>query len=113
MFYDEFVRLCNEADKSPTAAAKEMGFSGAHVTRWKNGSTPTDATKLTICNFFGLPQNYFDAKEKVPTQKGEHLESNSAFFRLKKGLEPYNISEADADFLLDVYKAHIKKNQQE
>lgn len=51
-------------------------------------------------------------KEKAPTQEGERIADLSpAFFRLKQGLEPYDLSEADADFLLEVYRAHIKKNQ--
>jgi len=36
---------------------------------------------------------------------------NSAFFRLKKGLEPYGLTEGDVDFLLAVYKAHKEKNE--
>ena len=52
--------------------------------------------------------------EKAPTSKGEReMDLSPAFFRLKQGLAPYNLSEADADFLLDVYKAHIRKNSQE
>lgn len=52
-----------------------------------------------------------DIKE-VPTPEGEHESGLSpAFFRLRQGLEPYDISESDADFLVEVYKAHIKRNQ--
>ena len=54
----------------------------------------------------------FKAEKKAPTPEGERIADFSpAFFRLKQGLEPYDLSEADADFLLEVYKAHIKKNQ--
>ena len=64
MFYDEFVRLCNSVSKSPTAVAKEVGLAGAHVTKWKNGSTPTDATIFKICDYFHLPYNYFNENKK-------------------------------------------------
>lgn len=51
--------------------------------------------------------------QTVPAPKREQqIEQNPAFFRLKQGLEPYNLSEADADFLLAVYEAHLKKNHQ-
>lgn len=51
-------------------------------------------------------------KEKTPTLEGRReVELSPAFFRLKQGLEPYDLSESDADFLVEVYKAHIKKNQ--
>ena len=46
----------------------------------------------------------------------EQKEASSAsrqsdgFFRLKKGLEPYQLSEEDADFLIAVFEAHKQKN---
>lgn len=50
--------------------------------------------------------------EKAPTQEGgRSADLSPAFFRLKQGLEPYDLSESDADFLVEVYKAHIRKNQ--
>lgn len=55
-------------------------------------------------------------KEKMPSLESDGKESSNlspAFFRLKQGLEPYDLTESDADFLLTVYKAHLKKNQQE
>ena len=64
MFYDEFIKLCNSISKSPTAVAKEIGFAGAHVNKWKNGSTPTDATIFKICDYFGLPYDYFSGEQK-------------------------------------------------
>lgn len=38
-------------------------------------------------------------------------ETNSAYFRLKQGLEPYNINDDDAEFLLSVFKAHKELNK--
>lgn len=63
VFYDEFIRLCNGVGKSPTAAAREMGLTGAHVNRWKNGSTPTDATVFKVCDYFGLPHDHFGGQK--------------------------------------------------
>ena len=84
MFYDEFIRLCNSVEKSPTAVAKEIGLAGAHVTKWKNGSTPTDATIFKVCNYFGVSHTYFSKKEKSPSSEGERKLSEdevmAAFF---------------------------------
>ncbi len=66
MFYDEFIKLCNRAGKTPTTVAKEIGLAGAHVTKWKNGSTPTDANVFKVCDYFGVSHDYFSAKEKGP-----------------------------------------------
>jgi transcriptional regulator with XRE-family HTH domain len=77
MFYKEFLRLCGEAGQTPTGAAKAMGYAGANVNKWKNGSMPTDVTLLKIAKYFGLPENYFDSfkgkKEKSPTPEGAGL----------------------------------------
>lgn len=64
IFYDEYIRLCNSISKSPTAVAKEMGLAGAHVTKWKKGSTPTDATILKVCDYFNLPHDHFSAEKQ-------------------------------------------------
>lgn len=53
MFYDNFLRLCNQKGVSPSAAVVEMGFQKSVVTRWKK-SIPTDANKLKIANYFGV-----------------------------------------------------------
>ena len=54
MFYDNYIRLCNSVNKTPSAAAIEMGISKTSVNRWKNGSYPTDATMQRIANYFGV-----------------------------------------------------------
>ena len=54
MFYDNYIRLCNSVNKTPSAAAVEMGISKPSVNRWKNGSYPTDATLQRIANYFGV-----------------------------------------------------------
>lgn len=84
MFYDEFIKLCNSISKSPTAVAKEMGFAGAHVNKWKNGSTPTDATVFKICDYFNLPHDYFSTseEEKAPAETGERMSDEELKFAL-------------------------------
>ena len=53
MFYDNFLILCNKKGIAPSAAVVEMGFQKSVVTRWKT-STPTDANKLKIAEYFGV-----------------------------------------------------------
>lgn len=54
MFYDEFCKLANQAGKSPSACAVEMGFQKSSVTRWKQGMIPRRANLLKIADFFGV-----------------------------------------------------------
>ena len=52
MFYDNFIRLCNKVNKSPSAVAEEMGFKRSVVTAWKNGRSPRTATLQKIATYF-------------------------------------------------------------
>ena len=54
-FYHTFLRLCNEVGKSPSKVILEIGGTKSAITRWKNGSRPTDATAQKIANYFGVP----------------------------------------------------------
>lgn len=72
MFYNNFVNLCNKANKSPSAVAVEMGFQKSVVTRWKkNNATPTDANLAKIANYFNVSIDYLkgNEQEKKPTLK--------------------------------------------
>lgn len=51
-FYKEFVKLCNSVGKTPCRVVLECGLSKPCVTRWKNGSYPTDATAMKIADYF-------------------------------------------------------------
>ena len=73
MFYDNYIRLCNSVNKSPSAVALEIGISKPTVNRWKNGSSPTDATLAKIAEYFGMTADEVLGVEtkKTPTPKGE------------------------------------------
>jgi repressor LexA len=57
MFYDNFARLCAEAGKSPTAVTKDLGFSNAAASHWKNGKSPTAKSLQKIADYFGVTVN--------------------------------------------------------
>lgn len=72
MFYDNYVRLCNSVNKSPSAVAMEIGIAKPTVSRWKTGSKPNHATALKVADYFGVPVSELTGeKEKAPTQEGE------------------------------------------
>ena len=54
-FYNNFVKLCNKVGKSPSRVVLEIGGTKSAITRWKNGSNPTDATAMKIAEYFGVP----------------------------------------------------------
>lgn len=53
-FYENFVRLCNSVGKSPSRVILEIGGTKSAITRWKNGSSPTDATAMKVAEYFGV-----------------------------------------------------------
>ena len=55
MFYERFLRLCNQAGRSPSAVAHELGLQKSSVHRWKLGATPTDANLQKLADYFGVP----------------------------------------------------------
>lgn len=72
MFYDNFVKLCNSVDKSPSAVALEIGIYKSTVSNWKNrGTFPTDATLQKIADYFGVSVAELTEEQKEsPTPKG-------------------------------------------
>lgn len=58
MFWKNFYNLCQKANKSPNAVAKELGISSGAVTSWKNGKTPHHGTLIKIAQFFGVSTDF-------------------------------------------------------
>lgn len=51
-FYENYISLCAKNKKSPSAVAESIGLSRTAVNGWKNGKTPSDATKQRIADHF-------------------------------------------------------------
>lgn len=66
MFYDNFIRACNSAGKSPSAVVVEAGISKPAVTRWKKGQQPTDASLQKLSDYFGISKAALLGAEKSP-----------------------------------------------
>ena len=84
MFWNNFVKLCNERGLKPNPVAKELGLSSGSVTAWKNGVTPRDTALQKIAEYFGVTVGEL-LEEKTPAVKSERLEE---FIRLFEGLTP-------------------------
>lgn len=55
MFWDKYKLLCDKVRMSPTAVAKELGFSNATPSHWKSGADPSRKTMQIIADYFGVP----------------------------------------------------------
>lgn len=71
MFWQKYTALCSSVNKSPNAVAEELGVkSSGTVTGWKKGAKPRESVILAICNYFGLPLEYFDEEDWDAYQNG-------------------------------------------
>lgn len=79
-FYENYLKLCEKAGKTPSAAALEMGLSKPTVNRWKKGGGATDATALKVASYFGVTVEELtgeEQKEKPNALDGVELEKLS------------------------------------
>lgn len=68
MFYDKFLELCNQKNKSPSVVADELGFARSSITKWKSGATLRSANLKRVSDYFGVPVSYF-SEEAPGTEK--------------------------------------------
>ena len=54
MFWENFVRLCNEAGKSPSRVAFELGLSNGTASGWKKGAIPQERILRRLADYFGV-----------------------------------------------------------
>lgn len=122
--YERFMQLLQENGITAYRVSKDTGVTQTTLSDWKIGrATPRTATLQKIADYFKVSLDWLtgnseyknlDDFKKTELDKNENVIedlANKGLFRLKKGLEPYDISESDADFLLSVYKAHIESNK--
>lgn len=77
-FYENYLKLCEKAGKTPSAAALEMGLSKPTVNRWKKGGGATDATALKVASYFGVTAEELtgeEQKEKPAPGEGSGLDA--------------------------------------
>jgi len=114
VFYDNFVKLCNSVNKSPSAVVLEIGLQKSTVTRWKKGSMPTDATAQKIADYFGIsvPEIMSGKKEKASSlneKKPEDITFDDFTYALLD--ESKELTEENKDKLLEM--ARFFKMQQD
>ena len=77
MFWDNFLRLCNQVGKSPNAVAAEIGIkSSGSVTAWKNGTVPYARTLQKIADYFGVSKDELlaDGKKENPASNADGVD---------------------------------------
>lgn len=63
MFYENFKKLCDLNNTTPTAVLKKLNISTSKGTAWKKGSEPNSKYIILISDFFNVPTDYLLGKE--------------------------------------------------
>ena len=99
MFYDNFLRLCNEKNEAPTAVGKKLSIHPSQISRWANtGAQPRRTNLLKIADYFGvsvddlLKENQpfdiqvFPENKNKPSDIGELSETELSLIQLFRAL---------------------------
>lgn len=71
MFYEKFIKLCNERGIAPSKVALDLGFAKSTVTRWKSGRNGiTDKNLHLVADYFGVPVSYFQDNKRAVQPDG-------------------------------------------
>lgn len=113
MFYNNFVKLCNSINKSPSAVVLEIGLQKSTVTRWKKGSIPTDATAQKIADYFGISVAELMSDQKSKLSHTTEAEPDITFNDFTYALhnETKELTEENKQKLLEM--ARFFKQQQD
>ena len=76
MFWNNYVRLCDEIGKKPNAVAAELGLSSGSVSAWKQGRLPRGNTIAMIAQYFGVKPSELLQEHSTPQPIQESPEKN-------------------------------------
>jgi len=48
VFYEQFIKLCNENGTRPSTVAEEIGLNKSSATAWEKGATPVSCSRNKI-----------------------------------------------------------------
>ena len=107
MFYDNFIKLCQENHISPTTLLTDyLKMSGGNLTKWRDGKVPKSDTLQKIANHFGVSIDKLLGNEQKnkPSTEVESLSSESiAIAREIEQLAPD--TRAKLQELISLYRA--------
>lgn len=48
MFYDRFIKLCEDSNIKPTPLLRKLGLSSGNLQKWQNGATVNSAVLIKM-----------------------------------------------------------------
>lgn len=93
MFYVNFINLCAEKSVTPAQVGREIGVSGAAISKWKSGGMPSDTTLAKLANYFGVTTDYLlTGEKKSPDNMSEDDNINKIINALKNNPDVLSVS---------------------
>lgn len=88
MFWERFFALCKSVGKSPNSVCKELGFSNAAATHWKNRQIPNAKSINKLADYFGVSVDYLlgNAAENQKASPLSLSEQETAFLKVIRAL---------------------------
>lgn len=110
VFYKNFLSLCAEAGKSPSAAVLEIGLKKSSVTRWKAGGMPSDVTLTKIATYFNVPVSELKDETDDPSIKKDLTENGEVDKETAELQEIWNsVDEDERQAILEVARLIRRK----
>lgn len=88
MFYDTYLKLCQEKKEKPYSLPMKLGAkANACVDQWKKGSTPRQPMLGKIADYFGVSIDYLlTGEERQPTKTDGLSEEESLIIQIYRSL---------------------------
>jgi len=91
MFYDNYVKFCEEKGVSPSRVLVDLGISKGSLQRWKEGGQPRNECKKKLADYFGITvAALVSGQIKAPTiqQEGERSDLDNELTAMLRRLTP-------------------------
>lgn len=83
MFYDNFIRICEQKGVSPTAVIRRAGASTGNLDRWRSGVTPKAPMLKRLSEALEVPVSELTG-EITPEKPGERSELTEYLDQLRE-----------------------------
>lgn len=102
--------LLEERDVTRTGLGNALGVHTSTVTNWANGKNVSSNNLLAVCNYFGVPVEYFTGEnEKAPAPSEDSAEAKVDPYEIRDTLvrlgfiqEGKDLTDSDLRFLTTV-----------
>jgi len=102
-FWNVFKNLCDQNNTTPNAICKELNFSNATATHWKNGTVPKGDALILISDYFHVSVDYLLGRTDSPSNNINN----------KNGIKSINVNGSVGDNSINNNYSELEKHDRE